>query len=302
MMGGRLWAGACGIDVCRKLRARRETRAFLAARVHLSRASRLSLRLAWARLALIVRMRLSRAQRGFAGGRFVLLRLVRFLQRRCAKHRRMCTISLFARKADGVFEKGWAAARRSVSSLSARQATSRALSDKKPRVPPSQRRRDATEQKGQNKMDRLDVKIVSKLQEDATSTNSAIARTVEVSEETVRRRLKRLLTDEMIKVVAVPDARKLGYESQVLIGFQVDADKIDAVADSLCDMSEITWISVTTGSYDIFAWATLKSIDALSKFLRDDVGQIEGVRKMETFISLSVEKEEYGLNMDSVAV
>ena len=151
-------------------------------------------------------------------------------------------------------------------------------------------------------MDRLDVKIVSKLQDDATSTNSAIARTVEVSEETVRRRLKRLLTDEMIKVVAIPDARKLGYESQVLIGFQVDADKIDAVADSLCDMSEITWISVTTGSYDIFAWATLRSIDALSKFLRDDVGQIEGVRKMETFISLSVEKEEYGLNMESVSV
>lgn len=151
-------------------------------------------------------------------------------------------------------------------------------------------------------MDRLDVKIVSRLQYDATSTNSAIARTVEVSEETVRRRLKRLMTEELIKIVAIPDARKLGYESQVLIGIQVDADKIDAVADSLGSMSEITWISVTTGSYDIFAWATLKSIDALSKFLRDGVGQIAGVRKMETFISLSVEKEEYGLNMESVAL
>ena len=139
-------------------------------------------------------------------------------------------------------------------------------------------------------MDILDVKIVSRLQDDATSTNSAIARTVEVSEETVRRRLKRLMTDEMIKIVAIPDARKLGYESQVLIGIQVDADKIDGVADALAGMSEITWISVTTGSYDIFAWATLKSIEALSKFLRDGVGQIAGVRKMETFISLSVGK------------
>ena len=157
--------------------------------------------------------------------------------------------------------------------------------------------------KGQKEnMDRLDARIVGLLQENATLTNSAIAREVKVSEETVRRRLKKLMTEEMIKIVAVPNARKLGYESQVLIGIQVDADKIDEVADSLRGMPEITWLSVTTGSYDIFAWATLKSIDALSEFLREGVGQTVGVRKMETFINLSVEKEEYGLNMESASL
>ena len=150
-------------------------------------------------------------------------------------------------------------------------------------------------------MDRLDARIVGHLQEDATLTNSKIAERVGVSEETVRRRLKKLMAQRMIKIVAVPDARKLGYELQVLIGIQADADKIDEVADSLKSMSEITWVSVTTGSYDLFAWATLKSIDALSAFLRDYVGKIAGVRKLETFISLNVEKEEFGLNMESAA-
>ena len=151
-------------------------------------------------------------------------------------------------------------------------------------------------------MDRLDVKIVTLLQKDGTSTNAGIARQVRVSEETVRRRLKRLMQDDYIKVVAVPDARKIGYESQVLIGLQVDADKVDVVADSLAEMSEVSWVSVTTGSFDIFVWATLKSADALSEFLRRGVGQIHGVRKMETFISLGIRKQEYGLNMESVSI
>ena len=156
--------------------------------------------------------------------------------------------------------------------------------------------------KGKNAMDRLDVRLIAHLQKDGMSTNAAIAKKEKVSEETVRRRLKKLMRDDYIKVIAVPDARKIGYESQVLIGLQVDADKVDSVADALADMTEVSWVSVTTGSYDIFVWATLKSADALSEFLRMRVGKTRGVRKMETFISLGFRKQEYGLNMEAVTV
>lgn len=154
-------------------------------------------------------------------------------------------------------------------------------------------------------MDRLDVQIVSRLQEDGNATNANIARSIlpsPVSEETVRRRLKRLMQDGYMKIVAVPDARKMGYESQVIIGLQVDADKVDDVADALSEMDEVSWVSVTTGSFDIFGWATLKSFDQLSDFLRTRVGRIEGVKKMETFLTLESKKQEYGINMKSVIV
>ena len=154
-------------------------------------------------------------------------------------------------------------------------------------------------------MDRLDVQIVSRLQEDGNATNANIARSIlpsPVSEETVRRRLKRLMQDGYMKIVAVPDARKMGYESQVIIGLQVDADKVDDVADSLSEMDEVSWVSVTTGSFDIFGWATLKSFDQLSDFLRTRVGRIEGVKKMETFLTLESKKQEHGINMKSVII
>lgn len=152
-------------------------------------------------------------------------------------------------------------------------------------------------------MDRLDVQIVSRLQEDGNATNASIAKSIlpsPVSEETVRRRLKRLMQDGYMKIVAIPDARMMGYESQVIIGLQVEADKIDRVADALAEMDEVTWVSITTGSFDIFGWATVKSFDQLSDFLRTRVGRIDGVKKMETFLTLESKKQGHGINMKSV--
>jgi Lrp/AsnC family transcriptional regulator for asnA, asnC and gidA len=135
-------------------------------------------------------------------------------------------------------------------------------------------------------MDKLDTKIIELLQSDGRASNASIARHVGVSEGTVRRRLKRLVEEEYIQVVALPDASKLGYESQALVGIQVEPDKVDKVADCLYELSEISWVAVTTGSYDVFAWATLPSAEELGTFLRTRVGVIPGVRRTETFVNL----------------
>jgi Lrp/AsnC family transcriptional regulator for asnA, asnC and gidA len=127
------------------------------------------------------------------------------------------------------------------------------------------------------------------------ATNAGIARQIGVSEETVRRRLKRMVEEQYIRVVALPDPGKLGYNSEVLVGIQVDPAMVDSVADALAGLNEVNWVSVTTGSFDIFAWATLRSSEELSEFLRKKVGVITGVRKMETFLNLDMKKRRYGI-------
>ncbi len=108
-----------------------------------------------------------------------------------------------------------------------------------------------------------------------------------------------MVQDEFLRVVALPDPAKLGYESEVLIGAQVDADKVDQVAEAFAALDEINWVSVTTGSFDIFAWATLRSSEELSVFLRTRVGVIPGVRRLETFINLAIKKRHYGVAIES---
>lgn len=144
-------------------------------------------------------------------------------------------------------------------------------------------------------MDELDRKIVSILQNNGRSSNARIARQVGVSEGTVRRRLKRLVDDEIIHVVAIPDPGKIGYGSEAIIGIRVDPDKIDSVADNLAKLTQVNWVVVTTGAYDIFAAVTTPTAEDLGVFLRTKIGTIAGVHRTETFVQLAAKKRNFGV-------
>lgn len=144
-------------------------------------------------------------------------------------------------------------------------------------------------------MDTLDRKIIALLESNGRASNARIARDVGVSEGTVRRRLKRLIQEKIINVVALPDPGKLGYNSEAIIGVQVDPDQVDAVAEKLAALQHTRWVAVTTGTYDVFAWATLPTAEELGIFLREKIGAIAGVRRTETFVNLGVTKREYGI-------
>ena len=146
-------------------------------------------------------------------------------------------------------------------------------------------------------MDELDAQIIALLQRDGRASNAGIAREVGVSEGTVRRRLKRLIQEEYIRVVALLDPGRMGYASEALVSVQVDPDKVDQVAGDLAKLSEVNWVTITTGAYDVFAWATLQSSEALGIFLRTKVGTIPGVRRTETFVNLAVKKRGYGVTI-----
>ena len=146
-------------------------------------------------------------------------------------------------------------------------------------------------------MDELDRHIIQILQVNGRASNARIARDVGVSEGTVRRRLKTLVTVGIIKVVALPNPEVLGYDTEALVGIQVDPDKIDEVAQLLVVLKESSWVAVTTGSFDIFCWVTLPTSEELGNFLKAVVGTIPGVRRTETFVSLSVRKRNYGIKL-----
>ena len=144
-------------------------------------------------------------------------------------------------------------------------------------------------------MDDLDRKIIGLLQINGRASNARIARDVGVSEGTVRRRLRRLVQDEIIRVVAVPDPEKMGLSTVALIGIQADPDKLDDVAEHLAALPETQYVSLTTGSYDLFIWVALLSSEELGNFIRNRVCVITGVRRTETFVNLVIVKKGYGI-------
>ena len=139
-------------------------------------------------------------------------------------------------------------------------------------------------------LDELSHRIIELLQQNGRASNAALGRSLGVSEGTVRRRIKWLREAEVIKVVAYPDPKSLGYYTEALVGLHVDLLKIDAVATSLSSLHEISLLVQTTGAFDFFAWVASQSITELGKFLSDEVGTISGVRGTQSFVILSVRK------------
>ena len=144
-------------------------------------------------------------------------------------------------------------------------------------------------------MDELDRKIVAILEENGRASNASVARQLGVSEGTVRRRLNRLIREGYIRVLAIPDPQRLGYETEAIIGIQADPGQLDAVAEELAQMRETLWVATTTGAFDIFAWVVLPGSEQLADFLKNRVGTIPGVRRTETFVSLGVKKRSLSL-------
>ena len=100
---------------------------------------------------------------------------------------------------------------------------------------------------------------------------------------------------EKTPIVGVPNAHKLGFEVQAMIALQVDADKLESVAEELAKIDVITWVIISTGAEDVFAWTVLTSIGDLSELLANRISHIEGVRRTETFVSISTIKDSPGV-------
>ena len=143
-------------------------------------------------------------------------------------------------------------------------------------------------------LDELDAKLITMLQDDGRVSNIELAKRIGGSEGTGRRRFRNLVEDKVIRVVAIPDPAKLGRSTTALIGLQVDPALVDPVATQLAQIPEVQYSAVTTGAYDVFVWVALGSPEELSSFLRGSIGAIEGVRRTETFVNLSIKKNPAG--------
>ena len=143
-------------------------------------------------------------------------------------------------------------------------------------------------------MDNLDLQIVSMLKNNGRLSNANMARVLNVSEGTIRRRLKKMTNENIIRIYAVPNPESIGLYSEALIGIQVDPDKMEIIANKVSKLEQATWVAHTTGTFDIFLWAAVESTDELGKFIRSNVGTIPGVRRTETFVNLKVVKRGNG--------
>lgn len=143
-------------------------------------------------------------------------------------------------------------------------------------------------------LDDLDHKIIERLGHDARVSNREIGREFDLTEGTIRSRLKRLLDNKVIRVAAVTNANRL--RNPILAYLWVEADSaadIEKVAESLAQLPEIGFVATTLGRADVLAMTLVENGNELTDFLHQTIDKIPGVRRVRYSLGQNFIKHDY---------
>jgi Lrp/AsnC family transcriptional regulator for asnA, asnC and gidA len=143
------------------------------------------------------------------------------------------------------------------------------------------------------KLDRLDCKLIRLLQLDGRMPNNAIAQELDISEFTVRRRLKRLLDNGIIRIVAVAGPIDLGFEIAGNLKIRIDLKKTDQVLEQLKQIDSLVWVALTTGGTDVDADFVARSLKEFQELIFKRISRIDGVLSTETSLMVDLVKDTY---------
>ncbi len=140
----------------------------------------------------------------------------------------------------------------------------------------------------------IDRQIVDLLMEDGRMPCAEIARRIGyVSERTVRYRLDRLRQRGIMRVVAIPNPKSLGFSVVADVFLQVEPAAISEVARQMADFEQVSYVSCSMGETDISIQVVGRDNAEVYAFVTDVVARVPGVRKTTTLIVPVILKDVY---------
>ena len=141
-------------------------------------------------------------------------------------------------------------------------------------------------------IDDVSKAIIELLQADGRTPYATIAKRVGLSDAAVRQRVQRLLDSEVMQIVAVTDPLQLGFTRQAMVGIRVEGD-IRLAADRITEMSEVSYVVTTAGSFDLLVEVVCEGDDELLDLVSRRLRTVPGVVSTETFVYLKLNKQHY---------
>ena len=139
-------------------------------------------------------------------------------------------------------------------------------------------------------VDSVDEQLAKLLGQNGQQNSETLAKQLNISAATVRRRLRKLTRSDLLRIVGVVDPANFGFPVIVLITFNIAHDKVELTTKKLSKLPQVRFVSTITGRYDVIAVARFRSTEGLSEFMTKELAKLEGLRDSETFVCLEVKK------------
>lgn len=144
-------------------------------------------------------------------------------------------------------------------------------------------------------LDRLDIRILSVLQEDATLSAAEIAERVGTATATCWRRMQKLERDGLVRArVALLDRERLGMNLMVFAHVKLANHGRDSLArfeQAVRGYPEVLECYTLLGETDFLLRIVTRDIKAYEAFFLDHLSRIAGVQSVSSSIALSIIKE-----------
>ena len=139
-------------------------------------------------------------------------------------------------------------------------------------------------------MDEMDYQITRLLEQNGRMTNTELGKKLNISETTVRKRIKRLIDNDLIKIVAVRNRTKLGSNTNGNIRIEAETRKVRMIADELSKMDNIWYIAQLAGDAEFdLEFSVASHYDLL--LLLEKINKIDGVIRTRPSIRLKLVKQ-----------
>jgi len=139
-------------------------------------------------------------------------------------------------------------------------------------------------------IDKFDYNLIRELQNDGRTSYVDLAKKLGVVEGTIRKRLKKLLDNNILEIRAMPKPRGLGFNVASLMGIGVRLQDLRKVAVELAKKPNVVYLAFVTGRYEIMTGILTRSVEELGIFIEKEVATIPGIERTETFLNLETIK------------
>lgn len=140
-------------------------------------------------------------------------------------------------------------------------------------------------------LDKIDIKILKTLQEDASLSAAEVAEAVGLSQSPCWRRIQRLKDDGYIaRTVAILNRDKLDLRAQFFVQVKVvqnDQANLAEFAQAVRNFPEIMECHVILGAFDFLLRIVTQDLQSFQRFYFEKLARVPGIREVNSYAAVT---------------
>lgn len=145
------------------------------------------------------------------------------------------------------------------------------------------------------KIDDTDTAILALLRDNGRMSNREVGRALDISEGTVRQRLRKLVDGQAMRLGVVTDIHTAGLAVGVTVRIKALPTRTRAIAEALAGLESSTFVGMTLGRFDVVAVLVARSRIEAAEIIDNQIANMDGVQEIDVQEPVSYPKHRYDL-------